>query len=340
MSNPAAHQTVVVPGAPAIPGLTFRRFHGDADIAHLVAVREGCREADRIGPYSIAQRIPTEEEVARWLALVTAGENAMDSARDILLAQVGGHVIGYNRVNWWAEQDGTWVYLHLGYLLPAWRHRGIGRAMLRWAEAHIRTLAAARAVADHAVFGANASSSERALTSLLREEEYRPAFSLLEMDLPEAAPLAEIALPAGIAVRQPCSEQYRLMWEAICDAYQGRTTTYVPTEQDYQEFATNPHLIPALGHVAWDGGEIAGMVLCERHDELGVVAEVCVRRAWRRRGLARALLVRALLTLRAGEAQPIRLTVRASNETGARQLYESVGFRAVEEHVRYRKPLA
>lgn len=340
MSTGSQDEAIVVPGAPAILGLTFRHFRGEADLAPMVAVREGCRIADRIDPCSIAQRIPTEAELARWLALATVGVHAIDPAHDMLLAQVDGQVIGYNRVTWWAEQDGTWVYLHVGYLLPQWRQRGIGRAMLRWAEAHIRALAATHASSGDAVFGANATASESALTSLLREEEYRPAFSLLEMELLDAAPLAALALPAGITVRQPYPAQYSQMWEVICEAYQGRAVTHVPTEQDYQEFATNPSLNPALGHVAWDGDDIAGMVLCERHDEVGEVAEVCVRPAWRRRGLARALLVRALLTLRAGDARPIRLTVRAGNETGAQQLYESVGFRAIEEHVRYRKPLA
>ncbi len=49
---------------------------------------------------------------------------------DLLLATVHDQVIGYNHVLWrWTEITGIRVYLHLGYLLPAWRNQGIGQAI-------------------------------------------------------------------------------------------------------------------------------------------------------------------------------------------------------------------
>jgi len=114
--------------APDVPGLTFRHFRGADDYEALAAVREGVREYDRIDPRSPREGIPSADDMARVYAGVSPG------SADMLVVEVGGAVVGYNWVTWWEEQDGPWLYLHLGWLLPAWRGQGIGTAMLRCAR--------------------------------------------------------------------------------------------------------------------------------------------------------------------------------------------------------------
>lgn len=70
-------------------------------------------------------------------------------------------------------RDGTWLYLHRGYLLPEHRGAGIGSAMLDWAEARIRRLVQHHGTARTAVFGANAMASEKDATELLLAAGYR-----------------------------------------------------------------------------------------------------------------------------------------------------------------------
>jgi len=65
--------------------------------------------------------------------------------------------------------------------------------------------------------------------------------------------------------------------------------------------------------------------------------DISVRPAWRRRGLARALLTRALADLYERGYEVIRLNTVAEFPTQAWRLYESVGFRVVKEYPRYRK---
>jgi mycothiol synthase len=65
--------------------------------------------------------------------------------------------------------------------------------------------------------------------------------------------------------------------------------------------------------------------------------DVSVRPAWRRKGLARALLIRALWDLRGRGMEVIRLSTVAGFRTRARDLYTSVGFRLLKEFPRYRK---
>ena len=112
---------VVLPDAPTIPGLTFRRFRGPSDYPNMVAVIDGSKVADKI------ERAETADDLARSYDHLTN----CDPYQDMLFVEVDGRVIGYSRVTWWQEENGPRVYLSFGFLLPEWRRRGIGRAMLR-----------------------------------------------------------------------------------------------------------------------------------------------------------------------------------------------------------------
>jgi mycothiol synthase len=92
--------------------------------------------------------------------------------------------------------------------------------------------------------------------------------------------------------------------------------------------------------VAWEGDQVVGQVLSIIRNGRAEVFEVSVRPAWRRRGLARALLAQALLTLRGRGIEVIRLGTVYEFRTRARDLYRSVGFRVLKEFPRYRKPAA
>ena len=53
-----------------------------------------------------------------------------DPYKDMVIVEVDGQIIGYNRASWWKELSGTYVYEHFGNILPEWREKGIGRALL------------------------------------------------------------------------------------------------------------------------------------------------------------------------------------------------------------------
>ena len=63
-----------------------------------------------------------------------------------------------------------------------------------------------------------------------------------------------------------------------------------------------------------------------------------MRRPWRRRGVARALIVGALLALRERGLTSAVLGVDADNPTGALGPYEAVGFRRERVAIVHRKP--
>src|SRR6266566_7733195 len=100
-----------LPDAPHIAGLSFRLFRGEADIPALEAVRQEVRAVD--GDI--------------WLPGPDTTLNpTCNPFQGCLIAEVAGKMIGYTWLDWWAEADGTQLYLHLGWIVPEWRRKGIG----------------------------------------------------------------------------------------------------------------------------------------------------------------------------------------------------------------------
>jgi mycothiol synthase len=123
---------------------------------------------------------------------------------------------------------------------------------------------------------------------------------------------------------------------------------YVPrAEEDYQKWLGEDEFQPDIWKVAWDvetnqvAGMVLGFILAEQnakfHRRRGWTEDICVRRPWRRRGLARALIADSLRELRARGMTEAALGVDTENQTGALRLYESLGFRVVKRNTIYRK---
>lgn len=329
--------TIPVHNAPAIPGLTVRRFRGEADYPEMLRVREGCREHDQIDRHAPRAGIPTLDELARALAETPAG------SPDMLLAEVDGQLIGYNHVGCWTEEDGTAVYLHLGWLLPEWRGKGIGTAMFHAAEARCRERASTERTAATAVYATNATSTEREATALTLANGYTVVRRLADMKLMARIPAEEPPLPSGVEARPVVPAHYPAIFRGFRRIWSGLWGVEQETDDTYQEFLDDmvnvPGYHPDLWRIAWSGDEVVGLVFCHLYEGFADVTEVGVRADWQRRGLARALLVRAMRAVPAHGVDEIRIVTDAEDGRGARSLYESVGFRSLKEHVLYRKPM-
>jgi len=118
-----------------------------------------------------------------------------------------------------------------------------------------------------------------------------------------------------------------------------------PTENGFENFISEPDLDPSLWQVGWDGDQVAGSVLAfinkdenqAYHRLRGYSEGISVRRPWRRRGLARALLVRSLHEFKRRGMQEAALSVDTQNYHSAYRLYESVGFRVVGGYSYFQK---
>src|SRR5437867_32269 len=102
----ATEDSILVPDAPQLPGLRFRLFRGEQDFPLMITVAEASCDADGI------ERAFTVENMAATYANL----KNCDPYKDCVLVEVDGEVVGYKRVDWYSELDGTRLYNHFGFL--------------------------------------------------------------------------------------------------------------------------------------------------------------------------------------------------------------------------------
>lgn len=325
--------TIHIPWAPNIQGLRFRGFSGEADFAKMASVIGSCKDEDKI------EDVKTEEDLAHdYQFLVNC-----DPYQDMLFAELDDQVIGYSRVHWLEELDGKRFYLHFGYLLPEFRRRGIGRAMLRYNQQRLREIAAQHSNQQPRFFESFAADSEIAATALLKGEGYSAVRHNYEMVRPDLENIPELPLPPGLEVRPVEMDHLQAIRDASVEAFRDHWG-YSPDEQPtVEQMVGDRKFDPSLWRVAWDGDQVAGMVLsfiddrqnAEYNRLRGWTENISVRRPWRRRGLARCLIAQSLKAVKERGMTEAALGVDTENLTGALHLYESMGYKPVKRWTIY-----
>ncbi len=272
-----------------------------------------------------------------------------DLHTDLLIAQArDGAPVAYTRVFWDQELDGLRRYGLVCHILP--EHRAaVAPALVDWAEARIRAIAAEHGYAGPCVFQTWCENEAGMgwLIDLLQGRGYRPRRYGYMMLRDLSDPIADGDLPDGLTSRHCSREDLRPIWDAMAEAFRDHWGSREHTEADYEAWAQQPELDPTLWQVAWAGDEVAGMVLNfvprEENEALGLsrgwTDPICVRRPWRRRGVARALILRSLHMFRKLGYKEAALGVDTQNANGALQLYESCGFRSYRRSVMLRRDL-
>ena len=222
-----------------------------------------------------------------------------DPARDMVMAEVDGELVAYARVFWNELVEGGRSYENFGFVHPAWRRRGIGTAMHRRNEARLREIAAEHTDVTPKWFGSEGTDTDQGNTALLLGDGYTAARFFYDMVAPTLEGLAAPPMPDGIELRPVTRDQYRTIWLASAEAFRDHWGEQEWTDEDWTRFEADPdNADPRFWRIGWVGDEVAGVVVTtvpaeenERHGRARVyVSAVSVRRPWRRRGLARALL--------------------------------------------------
>lgn len=327
-----------------IPGLVFRGFQGESDFPGMLSVLHGCKEVDGL------ERSETLEDITNNYAHL----HHSDPLQDMLFAQVDGEVVGYARVWWELEGSGTWVGFQFGNVLPKWRKKGIGSRLLVFCEDRLAHIAqqlkdSQEIPIDTACILDNyLQKSEVDRTRLIESHGYQPVRYTYEMVRPDLENVPELPIPAGVEVRPVKMEQIRQIWEASNEAFRDHWG-YIPEPwEEYERVMDDQDFDPSLWRVAWQGDQVAGMVLSfidKDQNEMygwkrGYTENICVRRPWRRLGLAKALIALSLTALKERGMTEAALGVDTENTSGALHLYESMGYQVVKSGTIYRKALS
>jgi len=270
-----------------------------------------------------------------------------DPTTDVAIAEIDGEIAGYGRAAWHQEANGPRIYEVIPFVDPARSGSEVFEAMIDALEARGRLIAAEHPAGDKQfeTFGGDLAPERDALLEARGYVAARHAFSMVR---PTVDDLPDAPLPDGLEIREVLPEHLPAIFAAAIEAFRGSWGFTEPTERDYREFVTDPVTSDTtLWRVAWDGDEVAGQVRAfinatenERLGRLrGYTEFISVRRPWRRRGLARALIAASFPLLRARGMTEAALGVDTENQSGALHVYERCGFRVVSRSTDYRKPL-
>lgn len=259
----------------------------------------------------------------------------LDVSKDAWLVELDERLAGY--ADFEVREGGR--LMGDGYVHPALRNRGVGSELLRLTEE--RAAEELGRIDGRAVLQNATLLGDECTPNLYARHGYDPVrtFWRMVVDLDEAPDAVAVA---GIEIRRMRAGEERVVHEAIEDSFADH---WGHVRRTYEEFAKRTFdragHDPSLYWVALEGGEVVAAALTDwkREGDWGWVNLLGVRPAWRRRGIAEALLGTAFAEfVRRGERR-VGLGVDAEGETGATRLYERVGMRVFSRVVVYEKVL-
>lgn len=329
---------VVIPGAPPIPGLTFRHPRFPEDYPGITEVFNAVADAD-----AMYHRLSVED-VQHWYEHTTGWDPRVDE----VIVELDGRIVGYGDVRHHSDTDGTPVFQMGGALHPDVRRRGIGTALLAYNEARAWERAEREVIEDRPILlNAWATDDGAGTIALLEGAGYQVARYFFDMMRSTLDHIPGLPMPDGLEIRPVAPGDHRRIFAADCEAFRDHWGGIDESDAAFENFFTGFGFRPDLWRVAWDGPEVAGVVMCRvmtaYNEEHGVqrveVSGVSVRRPWRGRGLARALVADALRGARRAGLTSATLGVDVANPTGALGVYEAVGFVVDRRSRAYRRQL-
>ena len=280
------------------------------------------------------------------------GTPGFDLATDArLLHSPNGELAGYVEV-WDLEphvRPYTWGRVH-----PEHRGRGLGTRLLRWAEARARRAIPKAPPGARVALLSHVISRDRASHDLFIAHGFQLVRHTFRMQIEIPGPPPEPRWPVGLDGRTPLTlttlrpGEERAMIRAVREAFRdhwghverpfeeevARWTYWIETAEDFD---------PTLWFIARDGDQIAGVSLCwpkaPGYPGMGWVDMLGVRRPWRRRGLALALLHHTFGEFYRRSYRKVGLGVDAQSLTGATRLYKKAGMHVARRYDTFEKEL-
>lgn len=323
-----------------------------ADVARGVAIRRGLRPSDLDSLADLLNRANEADRVEQ-VHSVESLENDIrhlagwDPEHDAFLAELDGRLVGWVRARTWRAETGERFYGSQGTVAPELRRQGIGRALLRRAEERLLE----RAVDDPRDAPRFLTlwypDTDPGATRLFESEGYRPVRFFFHMVRPHLEDLPRPALPEGFEMRPFRDADLDAIFSAEEEAFRDHWMEEPASPENRARYLGLPRADPRLWEVAWQGDEVAGVVFpavdAEANERYGrrrvILDSVAVRRPFRRRGLAAALMLRALHAARSKGLTSADLWVDSENPTGALGVYLRLGFEVDLRVIAYHKPL-
>jgi len=236
---------------------------------------------------------------------------------------------------------------HFGGVHPAYRGRGIGSALLDWAERAAIPLHEQRFPGQPLRLDGRCLARNDGASALFAEHGYQKTRWFLRMSCDLNSDLPAPKVPSGIEIvgyAAERSQDARLVRDEAFRDHWGSTET---TDETWAHFIGYQAFRPAYSFLAYDGCEPLGLILGHEYDSYTratgrrelYIPTVGTRRAGRGRGIATALLGQALRAARSDGLVNAVLDVDADSPTGAVGLYKRAGFVVTDTSISHVKRL-
>jgi mycothiol synthase len=315
--------------------LSIRTYAGSAD-DRLVA--ELLRTANLFDGTDL---LPSDEQIANEFT----HPGGFVPTEDSFLGELGGRVVAVGEVRY-VRRDDEHTFDLSGSVRPDCRRQGVGAALL----ARLETRATERAAtlsAGPIWLDASAPELNLGFAALVEAAGYTPIRTFVEMIRRDLDEVVQPPLPAGLELSPVVAADLRKIYDAEAEAFRDHWGQRDWSDENFARMVDEPDLDLGLWRVAWDGDEIAGVVaawiIAEENAALGLergwLEQISVRRPWRRRGLAAALILSACAGLRERGMTEVALGVDSTSLTGAFELYERLGFQILRRITTWRRAL-
>lgn len=211
-----------------------------------------------------------------------------------------------------------------GKVRPEFRRRGIGEALLSWAES--RALRLAQPDITLQLLIANEALTEDA-NKLYLDYGYENTFSELMLVRPLDVPLPHIQLAQGQTEYAWDDASAPLFFQAYAAGFRDRLGEAVPVKSEWiAGYAEDDEQFrPDLSRVVLEGSVPVGFVTCEVDGKTGWISQIAVVQEKRRKGLAHSLVAGAIQRLQQAGCQEAALHVNTNNPR-AQSVFYDAGF--------------
>ncbi len=259
-----------------------------------------------------------------------------------------GEIVGYAEV--WDTMESPIDPYVWGCVSPQHEGKGIGTALLSWAENRMRSQIHRCPEDAKVVMVAGTLSSYQPTHQLFKDFGMKPSRYFWDMEIRFDGVPTPPQFPSGIEIEiyqhdQDLRKVAQALWDSFQDHFGFNKSDSIESDMKYmRHIVENGSRYEAgLWFMAMDGDQVAGICLCSKHDrdseDFGYVSTLGVCRPWRRQGLGTALLLHAFDVFNQRGKLGCRLGVDADSLTGATRLYENAGMSVRKQFDTYEKEL-
>jgi mycothiol synthase len=258
-----------------------------------------------------------------------------------------GLMIGYGSLAARDAADPVHEMRYHGGVHPGYRGRGLGSQLLAWAEAAAVPLHQRRYPGCPLSLSGKCPADNADAMALYAEHGYRPVRWFHGMTRELAAPLSNSPVPAGVKIAGLTPGRYEHARLVRNEAFHDHWGSTEISADGWAYFMEIGAFRAAFSFLAYAGSEPVGFIVSHEYDTdaetPGVrdlyVSALGTRSTHRKRGIASALLVRALAEAKAAGFTSASLEVDADSLTGALGLYQRAGFSVAHTSVTQTKTL-